>query len=152
MTGPDIDHQEFPDIAYRVLVSEKKWSVDEVASGMGMKYHTLYSRIRGDVKFSPAELRVLLRLAPDPRFVDYLLKGTPFIAVERCDGAYDALPENVHLGATRTVIEAAGILEEVEAGLEDDKIDHRDRARIEKEIESAERALAALRAHLARVR
>lgn len=140
----------FADLAHRILVHERGWSLQEVAEKMGMKYHTLYARLRGRVSFTPEEVRGLLAIVPDARLANFLLDGTPFIAVDRMlaqgmDATGDA---DVHRGATRSVLEVSDVLRAVELGLSDAKIDHQDRARIVSEINEAERALAALRARL----
>lgn len=140
----------FAELAHRILVHERGWSLQEVAEKMGMKYHTLYARLRGRVSFTPEEVRGLLAIVPDARLANYLLDGTPFIAVDRMlaqglDAGGDA---DVHRGATRSVLEVSDVLRAVEQGLSDARIDHQDRARIVSEINEAERALAALRARL----
>ncbi len=137
----------FAELAHRILVHERGWSLQEVAEKMGMKYHTLYARLRGRVSFTPEEVRSLLTIVPDARLANFMLEGTPFIAVDRAlvDSKSDI---DVHRGTTRSVLEVSDVLRAVEAGLQDQKIDHVDRARIVQEINEAERALAALRARL----
>lgn len=137
----------FAELAHRILVHERGWSLQEVAEKMGMKYHTLYARLRGRVSFTPEEVRALLMIVPDARLANFLLDSTPFIAVDRAlvDGKSDT---DVHRGATKSVLEVSDVLRAVEQGLVDQKIDHIDRARIVQEINEAERALAALRARL----
>jgi transcriptional regulator with XRE-family HTH domain len=137
----------FAELAHRILVHERGWSLQEVAEKMGMKYHTLYARLRGRVSFTPEEVRALLMIVPDARLANFLLENTPFIAVDRAlvDSKSDV---DVHRGATKSVLEVSDVLRAVEAGLVDQKIDHVDRARIVQEINEAERALAALRARL----
>ena len=140
----------FADLAHRILVHERGWSLQEVAEKMGMKYHTLYARLRGRVSFTPEEVRGLLAIVPDARLANFLLDGTPFIAVDRmlAQGMDATGDGDVHRGATRSVLEVSDVLRAVEIGLSDSKIDHQDRARIVSEINEAERALAALRARL----
>lgn len=137
----------FAELAHRILVHERGWSLQEVAEKMSMKYHTLYARLRGRVSFTPEEVRALLTIVPDARLANFLLESTPFIAVDRAlvDSKSDT---DVHRGATKSVLEVSDVLRAVEAGLQDQKIDHVDRARIVQEINEAERALAALRARL----
>ena len=139
----------FADLAHRILVHERGWSLQDVAEKMGMKYHTLYARLRGRVSFTPEEVRSLLAIVPDARLANFLLEGTPFIAVDRMMAQGSPGTEgDVHRGATRSVLEASDVLRAVENSLQDAKIDHQDRARIVAEINDAERALAALRARL----
>lgn len=146
MSQPQLDG--FADLAHRVLVHERGWSLQEVAEKMGMKYHTLYARLRGRVSFTPEEVRALLRIVPDSRLANYLLDGTPYIAVDRFQGQVGPSDADVHRGATRSVLEASDVLRAVELGLQDKKIDHVDRQRIQQEIGEAERALASLRSRL----
>lgn len=138
----------FADLVYTVLVAEKKWPLKDVAEAMGMLYATLHARLHGRVAFNPEEIRALIAAAPDIRLAAYFLEGTPFIAIDGGAEPIDGSPESVHLGATRTVLEAADVLRAVEKSLDDNHIDHRDKARIGKEITEAERALATLRHRL----
>lgn len=138
----------FAELAHRLLVHERGWSLQEVAERMGMKYHTLYARLRGRVSFTPEEIRSLLAIVPDARLANFLLEGTPFIAVDRM-AAQPSSPGDLHRSATRSVLEVSDVLRAVELGLADMKIDHQDKVRIAQELNDAERALAALRARLA---
>ena len=138
----------FADLVYTVLVAEKKWPLKDVAERMGMQYATLHARLHQRVVFSPEEVRDLIAAAPDIRLIGFFLDDTPFIAVDRTEGPDGKGVETLHLGATKTVLEAADVLRAVERGMLDEHIDHRDRARIAKEISEAERALASLRNRL----
>lgn len=138
----------FADLVYTVLVAEKKWPLKDVAKAMGMLYATLHARLHQRVAFSPEEIRALIAAAPDIRFAEYFFEDTPFIAVDGGAEPADGSPESLHLGATRTVLEAADVLRAVEKSLDDNRIDHQDKARIGKEIAEAERALATLRHRL----
>lgn len=138
----------FAELAHRLLVHERGWSLQEVAERMGMKYHTLYARLRGRVSFTPEEVRSLIAIVPDARLANFLLEDTPFIAVDRT-AAQPPGPGDLHRSATRSVLEVSDVLRAVEIGLADMKIDHQDKARIAQELNDAERALAALRARLA---
>ena len=144
----DPNKSAFADLVYTVLVAEKKWPLKEVAEAMGMLYATLHARLHQRVAFSPEEIRALIAAAPDIRFAAYFLEGTPFIAIDGYAEPTDDSPESVHLGATKTVLEAADVLRAVEQSLDDNHIDHREKARIGKEIAEAERALATLRHRL----
>jgi hypothetical protein len=80
---------------------------------------------------------------PDIRLANALLEGTPFVAADRAEesderGGVLALTHAV-------VIQVADILRAVKQGLSDDKLDHRDRARIKAEAAEAENLLASLR-------
>lgn len=148
MSAPDRG-REFADLVYTVLVAEKKYPLKDVAERMGMQYATLHARLNQRVVFSPEEVRALIQAAPDIRLISYFLEGTPFIAVERAAFEKETAAASLHFGATQTVLEAADVLRVVEKSLADDRIDHRERAQIAKEIAEAERALAALRNRLA---
>jgi len=138
----------FADLVYTVLVAEKKYPLKDVAERMGMQYATLHARLHRRVVFSPEEVQALIAAAPDIRLIGYFLDETPFIAVDRTSLPEGSAVDTLHLGATRTVLEAADVLRAVEKALDDARIDHRERARIGKEIAEAERALAALRHRL----
>lgn len=140
--------RDFADLVYQVLIAEKRYSAERVAEAIGLGYDALYSRIRNRVIFSADELRALVAVAPDPRFVAYLLRGTAFVAAERAAPEADAEGEAIHRGATRIILEAADVLEAVEIALRDGRIDHKDALDIRREIEIAERALASLRVRI----
>ena len=138
--------EDFAALIYKVLVVEKKLTLEQAADRLGMKYSTLYARVNARVPFSAEEINLLIKFVDDKRLCDWLLRGTGFIAVERNDEIDDDdLHESVRSGATASLLEASDVLREVELGLADHKIDHRDKIRIEAEIDDAERALAALR-------
>jgi hypothetical protein len=139
--------QEFADLAYTVIVTEKRFPLKRVALDMGFGYDALHARIVNRTPFSAEEIRRLIRAAPDPRFAAWLLRGTRFVAAERAEadeGPRDPDVEAIHLAATRIVLEAADVLEAVEVALSDQRLDHRDALEIRAEIEVAERALASL--------
>lgn len=142
---------EFADLAYSIIVSEKRFSAKKVAMEMGLGYDALHARLVNRTPFSAEEIRRLIRAAPDARFVAWLLRGTPFIGAERGTAlttTEDLDVEAIHMSATRIVLEAADVLESVEKALADRRIDHRDALEIRNEIEVAERALASLGQHL----
>ena len=141
-------HKEFASLVYTILVLDKRWSMKDVAAKLDMKYPTFYARVHERVEFSLAEAVALLKVMPDQRLASYLLDGSSFIAVKQDDYTNLNEEENLHRGATRTVLEASDILREVEKAIEDEKVDHQDRRRIQVEIEEAERALASLREKL----
>lgn len=140
--------REFADLVYTVLIAEKKWPLKDVAERMGMQYATLHARLHRRVVFSPEEVRGLIAAAPDIRFIGFFLDDTPFIAVDRRSLPKGSAAETLHLGATRSVLEVTDVLRAVERGMDNVRIDHRDRAEINKEIAEAEHALAALRQRL----
>ena len=137
----------FAQAVHRILVHEQDHSLKQVAELLGMKYHTFYARLRGRAAFTPEEVRVLIRVIADPRLPNLLLSGTGFVAVEQAE-AGDQRFDDLHRGATRSVIEATDVLRTVERSLANNRIDHLDRINIRREIDEAERALAALRHRL----
>jgi len=137
--------QEFAELVHHVLTSDDRHHVKTVAQKMGMTYETLYSRIRNRTCFSAEEIRLLLRSAPDPRFSSFLLDGTDFIAAERFPSSDAAKEHSVYTAAHRVVFRAADVLQAIELALQDNRIDRGEAARIESEIEAAERVLMGLR-------
>jgi hypothetical protein len=136
---------DFARLVYTILVIEKRWRLDEVAAAMGLKYDTLYSRVSGRVAFSADEIRALLRCAPDPRLANYVLRDSPFIAIDRVIADELQDNKNIHFGATHSVLQVAEVLRAVEQALDDDRLDHRERAEVMRSIDQAERSLASLR-------
>ena len=141
------DTDTFARTAHKILVTEKRRPVQEVARALNMKYATFYSRIKGRVPFAPEEIRALLREVPDVRLVDALLTGTGFRAVSRLagDGSSDLLRE-----AARAIKEAANALWEVQSAFSADDLSPEGRQRAIEYVSAAERALASVRDHLQR--
>lgn len=142
--------RDFANIAYTILVVEKKPALEAAAAAMGMGYAALHSRLVGRTCFSAEEIRGLIRAVPDPRLVSYLLDGTRFVAAERAVLDEEARHQNTGLyaiqrGATRVVVEATDILEIVDAALAGGGLDHQKDALVLSEIDDTERALASLR-------
>jgi hypothetical protein len=142
--------REFADIAYTVLVVEKKPGIEAVAAALGMTYAVLHSRLINRTCFSADEINALVRAVPDVRLVNCLLKETGFVAADR--PVPDGQPaETVGLQriATRVVVDATGILELVDAALAGGGMDHRREALVRNEISETERSLATLRLRIA---
>ena len=96
--------REFADIAYTVLVVEKKPGVETVAATLGMTYAVLHSRLINRTCFSADEINALVRAVPDVRLVNYLLKETGFIAADRPSpetADIDGAPVDLQRSATR---------------------------------------------------
>jgi hypothetical protein len=137
--------KDFADLVHRILVNDRQFNLAITASGMGMAYDTLYSRLNSRTCFSAEEIRKLIKTVPDPRIISYFLDETTFVAVER-----PILPENAQMEsllptAYRLVHGASDILELIAGALRDGRVDHRETAKIEKELDAVERVILALR-------
>ncbi|MBE1509691.1 phage regulatory CII family protein [Rhizobium viscosum] len=136
----------FADIVYTILIVEKAYPVDVVATALGMNYAAFHSRLISRTCFSADEIQNLLEVVPDPRLASYLLERSIFVAAERSSGVEQAEPvASLQRGATRVVVEATDVLELVDAALAGGGMDHRKQRLVLKEIDEAERALASLR-------
>lgn len=141
--------KEFADLLYTLLVVEKTPSIGEAARSLGMTYATLHSRVVARTCFSADEIRELIRMKPDPRLVSYLLDGTSFVAADRAvagRSSHRALGDRqVQRGVTRVVVEAANVLDIVDASIAGGGLDHRREAIVLEKIADTERALASVR-------
>jgi hypothetical protein len=136
----------FAQLLYQLLIVEKIKTVGEVAAALDLKEQALYSRLYGRVRFSAEEGRDLLRLLGDVRIADFFLTGSPYVAVERAAAPESPESGEVRTRATSTMFDVTDLMREVEVALSDDgRIDHREKARIEKRLFEAERSLSALR-------
>jgi hypothetical protein len=133
----------FAATAHRLIIVEKRVTAEIVADAIGLSYDQLYARLSGRVAFRPSEARALIAAVPARELAFALLAETPFVPADRVPpGAGIAtLLDLTH----RVVLEAADLLREVKAGLIDGRIDHRDRARLRAETQTAEAVLASLR-------
>ena len=142
--------EEFAQLVHQVLVMEKRYDMEEVAKKCGVSYDTFYARVSNRVLFSIEEIRLLIRAAPDARFVGYLLANTPFVAAERADldGLIDEPLESIRRTSVHMVIDASAVAHAIELAIADKRIDHREAQVINNEIDEAERALATVREHV----
>jgi hypothetical protein len=144
--------QSFAELVHRVLTSDTRYDIETVAEAMGMPYHTFYNRLRHQTPFTADEIRRLFAVAPDPRFVHFLLDGTPFMPAERlADDDQLSDEASIQRGAERIAIESSDILRAAYLAMGDNKIDHREATLIREEIDTAERALASLKMNLDKV-
>jgi len=115
----------------------------EVAKRMGMLYNTFYSRINGRVVFSPEEVRDLVAAAPDRRFLEYLVDGTPFCIELR------AVEEMTHANpgteAFHKLSCACGLLESAKSLLDETEDAIVDRVALCGAVERSKRVLTDLR-------
>jgi hypothetical protein len=73
-----------------------------------------------------------------------LFEGTAYQPADRLDPVKTP-KANLWHAAHRVVVEAATVLNSLEAALADNRIDHREAAALQADIEEAERALATIR-------
>ncbi len=140
------------------ILGETRDGIQRAAAGFGVKYDTFYSRLaRGRVVFSADEIGRLIKITQRRELVDYLLADTGFLAVKRFSsngtdnqGSSQSYTthDQIQQGAKSNIYVATEILQEVDKALADQKIDHRDKARILEDVHKAEVALASLREHL----
>ncbi len=143
MTGM---HKEFASLLYTLLIVEEVKTVKQVAAHLGMKEQSLYSRLYGRVRFSVEEAKAVLGYLNDVRVADFFLDGSPFVAVGRVPESEQMAAEGVRTQTSSTLFDVADLMREVETSLCDDgRIDHREKARIQKRLMEAERSLSALR-------
>lgn len=138
----------FAQIIYQLLVVEKKITLEEAARRVGLGYDALYARLNGRTVLSADEVAGLIAAIPDPRPITYLLRNSRYLAVERIEGALDNPEPEIIRATHRIILEAADVLEAVDSAFKDGRIDHREALLIQREIESAERALVSLREHV----
>ena len=147
--------KEFAELVHRILVIERRGSLDRLAEKMGMQYSALYSRLNGRVSFTPDEVRALIAHVRDTRIVAWVLSGTPYLPAERAKVIPDedeklTLAESLRRTAMIMMFEATDAAEQVEFALADNRIDPSEAARIREDIDTAERAMATLREHVRR--
>jgi hypothetical protein len=76
-------HDGFAALVDQVLLSENRIRPRALADTLGLSYHALHARLSGRTSFSPEELKRLFRFYPVLRIADYLLAGTPYLAIRR---------------------------------------------------------------------
>ncbi len=73
----------FAHLLRRILLTEDRRPLTDIARLVGMNYRNLYGRVNGRVQFNPDEIAQVLRAVPDLRLAECLLEGTPFAATHR---------------------------------------------------------------------
>lgn len=142
--------QQFHEILYKILVSEKRMPVKLLAPKIGIREPTFYARLRGNGEFSPLEIRSILHEIPDMRLISWLLSRTRYIPVDRFEeiSVSSYTNESLRKTALLMLIEASEAANQIELALADDRIDDREAELIRTDIEAAERAIARLREHV----
>lgn len=135
---------DFAQLAHKLIIIEKVKTAEDVAKDMGLIYDTLYARLNQRVSFRPTEVRALISALKDIRLASTLLDGTPFIPADRPQES-DAGGNDVSHLTQSLVLQISDVLRAVMKGLEDKRLDHRDRAKILEETIEAEAMLASLR-------
>lgn len=82
--------ESFPALVRRIVLHEKRWPAAAIAPALGLTTAALYARIRGDGRFAPDEIAVLLRETGDDRLARWLFAGTRIVLVK--------LPKSPHEG------------------------------------------------------
>ncbi len=137
--------KDFATLLYKLLIVEEVQSVKQVASKLGMKEQSLYSRLYGRVRFSVEEAKAILTILNDVRIADFFLEDSPFVAVAR-PNEIEPCSENVRTQTSSTLFDVTDLMREVEVSLSNDgRIDHREKVKIEERLLEAERSLTALR-------
>ncbi len=138
----------FARLIHQILVIEKKQPLQHIAEKLGMPYPTFYARVKGRVAFNAEEIKHLIRELGDIRLVDYLLKGSDFLAVKmpRHRACIQDREQQLHAAVT-AVKEAALMLDSLE---QDELEKDRHMEKLQTHLTEAERALAGVRAGLPR--
>ncbi|NOD97158.1 hypothetical protein GS610_08045 [Ruegeria sp. HKCCD6228] len=140
---------EFASLVHRILTTEAQFSSKDVARNMGLEYDAFYARLRNRTVFSANEIKDLLSAMPDARLVSYFLEETNFVAGDRIETSGHDDEENLYRATNRIVLEATEVMRAMHLALADHRVDHQEALIIQAEIEEAERALVALRMHIA---
>ncbi len=141
---------QFHEIAYQIVISEKRANVSVLAKKLGLSTDALYARLRGRNEFRPDEMQQLVRTVPDVRFASWFLSGTKFIPVDRVGTESETIEpgESLRRTALMMLVEASDAADQIEQALADNRIDVNEAAIIKADIETAERAIATLREHV----
>ena len=136
--------EKFHRLVHRLIVGGEHGTLEKIASKLGMKPDNLYARLRGNVKFSAEEIRLVFQTFQYTDIINFFLQDTDyFLAPRPAQETNEAA--SWEKGAIRTHIEVADVVRAIEDGLGDNKIDHQDKAKILQEIEVAEGTLTSLR-------
>ena len=156
------DEEAFANLINMILTVSKgdDLSIKGIASRMGMSEANLRARIRNDhkrTKFTLGQVRDLIRAVDDERIPSFFVENTQFIVARRVTsptggkseaGNIPTKNEILRQGADEAILETSEVLRSVLNALSDNKICHKDKKEIIKEIEDAERALVALKVQI----
>lgn len=136
----------FSSLVRQILILEKRRPMREVADALGMDYVNFHARVIGRTRFKAEEINRLIQELPDPRLCDFLLRNTPFLAVERPAAKHGN--ERAFQTALRLASESLALLEQMGEYLAAGKLDAAGYERLHRHTEEAERAVSELRAKL----
>jgi hypothetical protein len=143
-TQPGSRPESLSAVLRRILDETPDRTIGDVAAAMGVAYATFYGRVAGRAPLNADEITPLLQAVPDPRLLDWLLAGTPFVAIRRSElDGRDTVPRATYhcLNAITSLTAAAHYLFEAEASM---PLDDAARADLECRLTEADRALASL--------
>lgn len=138
---------EFAALVRQILVVEKRQSIRDVAAALGMEYANFHARVCGRVCFKAAEISQLIHAVPDLRLCDFLLRNTPYLAVQRPRQA-EASNESALHAAIRLASECLATIEQITDSLMEGQLDPVGYDRLLTHVGEAERAVGNLRAAL----
>lgn len=138
---------EFSRLVYRILVTEKRRTVRDVAQEVGQDYASFHARVIGRTHFKAEEIAPLLRAVPDPRLCDHLLQGTAFAAVPRPTGG-EKSTQNAVDAAMRLAKESLAIIEHMYVPSRPNQHDAATEGELLECVREAERAISSLRASI----
>jgi hypothetical protein len=135
-------HGDFAAVVRQTVLKDSRVRLQTLADALNLSYQSLHARLSGHVPFLPAELRQMFRMYPDPRLSDYLLVGTPYIAIFRpavIEARIDDTPIRIGLRALREMVQFLQALL-----LHDGSLGSAKPARSERHLDEAVRQLATL--------
>jgi hypothetical protein len=133
----------FSELAYQIIVVERRGRVAELAGALGVSAPVVYSRLNGRTRFRPDEVRRLIEALDDQRLLRFFADNSRYVVARRPIGEE---VEAITDATAKTLHEAIDLMQIVTGALEDGlKLDDRDRRAILKEVKDAETAIANLR-------
>ena len=144
---------EFYELAHKIIISEKRANVGELAERFETSSETLYGCLRGRTDFKPSEMQQLVHKLPEIRFASWFLSKTNFIPIERIPVNFNKLrvSESLRRTAIQMLVDASDAADQIEQALPDNRIDLREAEMIKADIDIAERATATLREHMRKI-
>jgi hypothetical protein len=74
---------DFSQLAHKIVIHEKRGSLKDLATVLGLTYTAFYNRLIGRAEFNPREINLLIRELADPRLGECLLAGTGFRSIQQ---------------------------------------------------------------------